>query len=281
VAVSRGDFVDPAQADDRLDGVASTHHWEVIRADLAAPEVGTVWDLCIAIEYDREKLVEGVAEWLGSPDGLKVLDCACGSGFPALDLHQRGYDVRCTDASAPMLERFKHNARAAGVELEPVRARWQELDSLYDGDFDAVMCRGCSFLYAGTFDDDVDPDRSALDASLANFFRALRPGGRVYIDAPWEENLGEERPAWDVHPSRMIDGHRIELRERISADPGARIRRWEVELSIDDAPFSLVRRSHYMKHAELLELLRRAGFEDVKRVDVSGEHYAVFVGRKP
>lgn len=269
------------RSDIRSDDATSSASWEVIKNDLTAPDVGTVWDLCIGIEYDRPKLVAGVAAWLGSPAGLQVLDCACGSGFPALDLHQLGYDVTCTDASEHMLERFRLNARAANVELEPTRARWEELDALFDEDFDAVMCRGCSFLYAGTFDDDVDPDASALDTALANFHRSLRSGGRVYIDAPWEENMGVERPEWTEHAPRMIDGHTIELRERIAADPQAGIRRWEVELSIDGSVFSLVRRSHYLTHAELLDLLRRAGFEDVRRVDVDGENYAVFVGRKP
>ena len=253
----------------------------MVAGDLAAPDVGTIWDLCIATEYDRAELVRGVAAWLGSPEDLQVLDCACGSGFPALDLHTLGYDVTCTDASGPMLERFKHNAQAADLDVKPIRVRWEELSSLYDEDFDVVMCRGCSFLYAGTYDDNLDPDLSALSSSLTNFFHVLRSGGRVYVDAPLEENLGEAEPKWIEHAPRTIDGHRIEMRERISADRQARIRRWEVELSIDGSIFSLERRSHYMPHADLIGLIRSAGFEDVARVDVSGESYAVFVGRKP
>lgn len=51
---------------------------------------GTLWDLCLSSEYDRDRVVRGIAEWLGPPDDLKVLDAACGSGFPALDLHRMG-----------------------------------------------------------------------------------------------------------------------------------------------------------------------------------------------
>jgi len=263
------------------DGGTPSNSWGVIKADLAAPDVGTVWDLCIDIEYDRDQLVQGIAEWLGPPDGLRILDCACGSGFPALDLYHLGYSLTCTDASEPMLERFNINARSANVNLKPVRARWEELGSLYDEDFDVVLCRGCSFLYAGTFDDNVDPNWQALSSSLENFFRSLCPGGRLYVDAPWEEGLGEEKPQWTEHAPRTVDGHRIEMRERISADRSARIRRWEVELNVDGTTLAFERKSHYMLHAELLELFRGAGFEDVARVDVSGESYAVFVGRKP
>lgn len=254
--------------------------WEVREEDLATPEVGTVWDLCISVEYDRGQLVEGITEWLGAPDGVRVLDCACGSGFPALDLHRLGYDVTCTDASGPMLERFRHNAKAAGIALEPHEARWEELDSLYAETFDAVICRGCSFIYAGTFDDDADPDRSALETSIGNFVHCLRPGGRLYVDAPHEEGLDNEDPQWTEHPPRTMHGREIRMRECVVADPGARIRRWSVELDIDDETFSLQRRSHYMPHAELIGLLQAGGLEDVGRADVGGERYAVFVGQK-
>jgi SAM-dependent methyltransferase len=265
----------------RANDGTSNNSWEVIKADLAAPDVGTVWDLCISVEYDRDRLVQNLADWLGPPDGLQILDCACGSGFPALDLHRLGYSVTCTDASRPMLDRFDINAEAAGIELQPVQARWEELNSHYDANFDVVLCRGCSLLYAGTFDDDVDPDRSALESSLRNFVHCLRSGGRLYVDAPREEDLGEENPQWTEHEPRTIDGHRVEMRERITAYPTARIRRWEVELNIDDVPFALERRSHYMPHAELTNLLQSAGLENVGRADVSGERYAVFVGQKP
>jgi SAM-dependent methyltransferase len=259
---------------------ALSNAWEVKTADLAKPDVGTVWELCIAVEYDRDRLVRGLAEWLGPPDGLRVLDCACGSGFPALDLHRLGYNLTCTDASPPMLERFRSNAQAADVELEPLQARWEELDALYEAEFDVVLCRGCSFLYAGTFDSNAEPDRSALERSISNFVHCLRPGGRVYVDAPHEEGLDDEDPQWTEHPPRMIDGHQIEMRERVIANPEAGIRRWNVQLSVDGAPFALERKSHYMPHAELLGLLQNAGLEEVGRADVSGERYAVFVGRK-
>src|SRR5664279_5947955 len=70
--------------------------------DAGPPDIGTVWELCMYFEFDRAKTVDGIAEWLGPPSGLRVLDCACGSGFPALGLIAKGYDVTCTDGSELM-----------------------------------------------------------------------------------------------------------------------------------------------------------------------------------
>jgi len=242
-------------------------------------EIGDIWDRCLAVEYDRDRLVGGLAEWLGKPDGLEVLDCACGSGFPSLDLHQRGYKVTCTDASAQMLKRFRHNAAASGLTITPLQARWDELESLFPGRFDAVLCRGSSLIYAGTWDSNTDPEPSAIARSLESMARCLRPGGRLYVDSTHEEDLLLLQPNWFQHEPRAADGCQVELRERVIADPEAKLRRWTVEGSIDDVPFEMERKSYFLRHTELKELLGGAGLVDVTRVDVAGEHYAVFSGR--
>jgi SAM-dependent methyltransferase len=254
---------------------------ELAAIDLAGPEVGTVWELCLSTEYDHDRLVRGIARWLGPPDGLHVLDCACGSGFPALELHGLGYRLSCTDGSPFMLERFRRNAQQAGVMLEPRQARWEELGALYPASFDVVLCRGCSLIYAGTFETDADPDWSALVSSVESFARCLRPGGRLYVDTTPEEELRGEYPQVSEHAPRMVDGHRVEWRERLTADPETRIRRWRVSLRIDDRSVDFERRSHYVPHAEFVSLLRDAGLEDVGRADIPGERYAVYVGRRP
>jgi SAM-dependent methyltransferase len=243
--------------------------------------VGTVWELCLSVEFDRARLVRGLAEWLGPPDDLEVLDCACGSGFPSLDLYHLGYNLTCTDASQLMLDRFRRKAEAAEVELRPIQARWEELESLYPDRFDVVMCRGSSLIYAGTWDSDADPDWSALEASVRSFVRCVRPGGRLYVDSTQEEDLLVEDPSWEVHEPRDIDGHLIELRERVLSEPDAGARRWEVELAIDGETHEFERHSHYLPHAKLTALLEDTGLQDVGRTEVQGERYAVFSGRKP
>jgi SAM-dependent methyltransferase len=248
--------------------------------DLVVPDLGTVWDLCLSTEYDHDQLVRGLVEWLGPPDGLRVLDCACGSGFPALDLHRLGYDLSCTDASPLMLERFRRKAQAAAILLEPQQISWEELDLMYTAQFDVVLCRGCSLIYAGTWDSDSDPDILALECSVKSLVHCLRPGGRLYVDTTQEDDLHDEAPQWTKHAPLTIDGRRVELQECVIADPDAGARRWMVQMHIDGASFDFERKSLYLPHEKLAGVLREAGLDDVRRADVLGERYAVFVGRK-
>jgi len=249
--------------------------------ELDGNDVGRVWDLCLTAEYDHDKLIDGLAAWLGRPGELAVLDCACGSGFPSLDLLRLGYQLTCTDGSELMLERFRKKAQAAGLQIEPLQVRWEELGERFPAMFDVVMCRGCSLIYAGTWDTEADPDWSKLVAATENFVRCVRPGGRLYVDTTREEDLYGKYPQIEEHPPRTIDGHQVQWREYLTADPRARVRNWQVSLQIDDATFSFERKSHYIPHAEFVALLTDAGLQDIGRVEIPGERYAVFVGRRP
>jgi SAM-dependent methyltransferase len=153
------------------------------------PDVGLLWELCLRVEYERPALVDGLAAWLGPPAGLRVLDAACGSGFPALGLIRRGYAVTCSDGSPQMLERFRRNAAAAAVAVRPQLRRWEELWRHHAAAFDVVLCRGSSLIYAGTWDREEQPSRAVLERSVESLVRCVRPGGRLYVDTTRAEDL--------------------------------------------------------------------------------------------
>lgn len=262
-------------------GTALHNVGELTATGLAGDEVASAWELCIAEEFDHDKVVSGIAEWLGAPAGLDVLDCACGSGFPALDLYRLGYHMRCTDGSAFMLDRFRHKARAEGIPLVPRRVRWEKLGALYPAAFDVVLCRGCSLIYAGTWDTDAAPDWLSFVISVENFAQCLRPGGRLYVDTTREEDLYGEYPQIEEYPARIVDGHKIEWSECLTADPQTGIRCWRVFLCIDGISIEFERKSHYVPHEKFLKVLEDTGLEGIRRVEIPGERYAVFVGHRP
>lgn len=245
------------------------------------PEIGDVWEWCLSVEYDRQALLAGLTDWLGPPAGLRILDASCGSGFPALELRRLGYRVACSDGSAVMLERFRRNAEIAGLPTDAMRATWDELGTLLPGRFDVVLCRGCSLIYAGTWDSESDPDPGALRRSIRGLVGCLSPGGRLYLDVAEEVETRDEDPPWAEHAHRTAAGKPVLLRERVVAEVEAGIRRWQVEAECDGRTTRLERKSHYLPHAQLVEICRGEGLADFQRIVVPGESYPVFTGRKP
>ncbi len=104
----------------------------------------------------------------------RILDIACGTGAPALELARRGYSVVCLDLHEEMLEIAGSKAESEGLDIEFVRMDARSL--VYDGEFDAVTMFFTSIAYMVSDSD--------LDRLLVGVYRALRPGGVFIADTP-------------------------------------------------------------------------------------------------
>lgn len=118
--------------------------------------------------------VDFLLEELALPRGGTVLDVGCGTGRHAVELARRGYAVTGLDLSSEMLARAAVAARAAGVEVDFVRAN--AADFVLPGRFDAAICL-CEGAF-GLLGRDDDPVGQPL-AILRNVARCLRPRGRA------------------------------------------------------------------------------------------------------
>jgi SAM-dependent methyltransferase len=109
--------------------------------------------------------------------GAQVLDLACGHGRIANRLAEKGATVTGLDATHRFLDLAREDARVRDVEVDYVEGDMRELP--WEGRFDAVTCVFTSFGY---FDD--EDNRRVLQGAR----RALRPGGRLWVDVnhlPW------------------------------------------------------------------------------------------------
>jgi SAM-dependent methyltransferase len=254
---------------------------EAVAAELTGSvvEIGALWELCTRVEYDRHRLADGLAGWLGPPDGLRVLDAACGGGLPALDLYARGYDITCTDASEAMLTRFRASARRCGLDVSPLQRRWENLGREFPDQFDAVLCRGSSLIYAGTWDMDAPPDRGVLERSVSGLAACVAPRGRLYVDTTKKEDLRRKRTCARSY-LELVDGQVVTVDECIDADAEAGVRTWSAVVEFAGRQIRFRRRSHLLAHETLVAMLRSAGLVDVRPVDIDGENYDVYVARR-
>lgn len=82
-----------------------------------------------------DKLIRGQME----PEGLSILDCACGIGTQAIGLAARGYQVYATDISQAAVDRAGKEALSFGVPLTTGTADLRTLASQIPGEFDVVL----------------------------------------------------------------------------------------------------------------------------------------------
>ncbi|WP_048148035.1 class I SAM-dependent methyltransferase [Palaeococcus ferrophilus] len=123
----------------------------------------------------------------------RVLDLACGTGIPTLELAERGYDVVGLDLHGEMLRIARRKAEGRGLSVEFLQG--DALSINFEDEFDAVTMFFSSITYF---------DESAIKQLFNSVKRALRPGGVFIADFPawhysgranptvWDERKGEE-----------------------------------------------------------------------------------------
>jgi 2-polyprenyl-3-methyl-5-hydroxy-6-metoxy-1,4-benzoquinol methylase len=112
-----------------------------------------------------DPVLVSLLDLLGPPDGLHVLDVACGHGRVTRELARLGATVTGVDLSRNLLDRAEAIEAADPLGVEYVHANVAALDQVPAASVDAVVCNfGLS---------DIDD----LDGALTTVSRVLRPAG--------------------------------------------------------------------------------------------------------
>jgi len=192
---------------------------------------------------------------------LRVLDAAAGIGTQSLPLAQRGFSVVSRDLSPGAIARLQREAHARGLPIDCAVADMRTVTSSVAGPVDAVIA----------FDNSVPhllSDDEILRA-FQSFHEALRAGGVCAISV--RDYAALERVDV-VHPYgvRWRDGVKhLPLQAWHWLDPT----HYEVTfyVIIEESPAARVMRAVTQYYAvstdQLLSLLARAGFEEVRRLD--------------
>jgi ubiquinone/menaquinone biosynthesis C-methylase UbiE len=225
------------------------------------PSTTETWDAFFSDFYlrafaDDERDAEAGADALaaarmaGVGPGDEVLDVPCGFGRHTLPLAQAGYRVVGVDRSPALLEEAR---RRAGGERWPklTRADYRELP-FADESFDAALNLFTSLGYLGD-EEDVKV--------LAAIRRVLRPGGRLVLETMHRDRL---IAVWSDNDWRLLGEGRMLLEQR-TFDPGTGVSQTTQTMiesggERDSRTWSV----RVYSATELLKMVERAGFSDVK-----------------
>jgi 2-polyprenyl-3-methyl-5-hydroxy-6-metoxy-1,4-benzoquinol methylase len=138
----------------------------------------------------------------GKPDGVRILDCACGIGTQLLGLASRGFRVTGCDLSQASVERTRKEAEQRGLDVRVFAADMLDLSVVPEGNFDAVICMDNALPH-------LRSDEQLLQA-LRQIRKKLRVGRlfmasiRDYDDLVRNKPLMQEPAFFHDHGKRRI-----------------------------------------------------------------------------
>jgi len=191
-----------------------------------------------------------------------LLDVACGIGTQSLGLAARGYEVTGSDISAKAIERARLEAARRGLSVDLSVADMRVAHQHHAREFDVVLCADNSLPH-------LLSDQEICE-SLGEFFLCTKPRGLCILSVRDYATL--ERGGVQVKPYGVrVDGTTRYILFQVWAWRGSL---YDVSFYIvhDDGGsecHTIVLRSTYysISIADLIRLMKKAGFDKVRRVD--------------
>jgi SAM-dependent methyltransferase len=196
-------------------------------------------------------------------DGARtVLDVACGIGTQSLGLAALGHDVTASDLSSGAVRRLRAEADRRGLSIDARPADMRGVGDAHGRAFDVVLCADNALPH-------LLEDGDILHA-LREFHRCTAPGGICLVSI--RDYDASDLQAQRVHPHgvREAEGARWVLLQVWDPDPPLYETSFYVieDRGPDGVETRVMRAVYYaLPVPRLMELMREAGFEDVRRLD--------------
>jgi SAM-dependent methyltransferase len=208
------------------------------------------------------------------PGARTVLDVAAGIGTQSLGVAARGYAVTASDLSSGAVRRLRDEAARRGLAVDAKPADMRTVWDAHGGTFDVVLCADNALPHLLT-DDDI------LHA-LREFRRCTAPGGICLVSVRDYDAIDLHAQRLHPHGLREADGARWILFQLWDPHPPLYdTTMYVVEDRAGDVCTHTMRATYYaLPVPRLMELMREAGFTDVRRLPDGAFYQPLVVGRR-
>lgn len=211
-----------------------------------------------------------------------ILDAACGTGFPLIELMGLGFrHLTGSDADRDLLARCRaHLAADPALCVSPPRlieASWQQLPERLPETFANVLCVDAAIGFmdswiTGEMREGPANIFARVTEVLRNFHAVTAPGGRFFIGL--QKNNHKANRFYPMKVGAMeLDGVTAEAHWHMSYDWESRIKTWRNIVRVGGREFTQTRHSYLFDLAELASFLRAAGFARVERLPTPDDLY--------
>ena len=231
------------------------------------------WDA--AIETQGQMLWDIIGkEW--NQATKKVLDVSCGIGTQSLALAALGLDVTASDLSPEAVERAKKEAETRDLKIKFSVCDMKKAHECHGTGYDLVLCAGNALPHLLSDDEILE----ALESMLS----CLEPGGGCLITMRQYDQEKRGTGLFKPMGVRDVDSRRYVIFQIWDFfDERYKLTMYFIEEDFETGESAThVMRSEYyaISPNKVLDLMSRAGFDHVRRLDYGLEHGAILVGTR-
>jgi ubiquinone/menaquinone biosynthesis C-methylase UbiE len=210
-------------------------------------------------------------------NGGIALDQACGTGRHLFPLMKRGLEVHGADISADALLFARKEAEKHGIQPTLYHQRMEECDIPHE--------YGTIYIANGSFQ--IIADRPKAFSTLTRFLHHLTPGGQLLIESyvPREAVKGAAADdaghptQWEPIPRSGAEGEIVTTlwSESVDLFEQTLLSKRRYDLYVNKKCVRSETHAHVMRwyhHHELVMMLERAGFEDIRTFSDYGDQPA-------
>ncbi len=252
------------------------------------PLFAELWDACLYnLLYNTKKYTNEIINLFKKnkiTKKSKIIDTSAGTGFPALELTKKGYNIDCMDASDDEIKVFSQKAKKLNLKKKCKKLTWLQIPEHYKKDnYNFVFCRGNSFIYAAggwNKSQKINKKKSLekYEKTLKVFYDLLKDDGILYIDKfkdsekPHKTKVGEVEIKNKKYDLLFYNEVNKKLHQRYAA-----------MLMKDEKgkESGLPNMTYLLGEKEVERLLKKVGFKQITKIKPKSEsHFVVWLGYK-
>lgn len=198
---------------------------------------------------------------------ISILDTAGGTGFPTLDLYDRGYrNISVTDGDEHLSTALQERFNSLQLKANVIQSRWHELSAKIDKQFDAVINVDNSLVYmdgwlGGDMAEGKEGATARLRLALENFYAATKEGGLTVVGLGKHYVPTVTRTQREFSSSR--NGETFDIKWHAEYDWNKRVNEWTTIVTSESYKGEFLRKSYLITKHELVELMQSVGYKRV------------------
>jgi SAM-dependent methyltransferase len=216
-------------------------------------------------------------------ENAKILDTACGSGFPSIELHQIGFkNITGFDGNAEALELFKGKLN----QIPLIQGDWRNITEIIKDQFDILLNVDNSLPYMDSWQRENPMADNENDISertttiIRNFYQLTKPGGKIIMAIAKNNDKSSGLATQFDLGSGEYEGHKVSAIWKLTYDWEHRIKTFDNEVTIDGEVYHMIGKSYLITKEQMADILLKSGFARAEIIETKDLYDNLIIGYK-